>query len=586
MNLRYPDASPSVVTIAILASLATLAVPPSAHAGWNFGGVTVKSTTDSITLVAACNDGSYGTLVGWHEESSPGRGILRAQHLLPTGDLDPAWPTAGMIACTTATTRSDLTAIPDGLGGFYLWWLSEPPSPFNTPYLVLTRVTGSGAVASGWPLAGRSFGPVAQNELPCVISDGANGVYAAWTTFGFGDDPWRVMGVHLGPGNLSAAGWAGLRALSLGHEIPTTDHAPRLALAPDGGVFVSWSIESSDTTIVPHRRHLGRRTPAGVPSPGWTVGGVELGPVDYDEVVHREVGLMDIAPDGSGNLYVFIADPIGYDSVTELLYRYLENGQPAPGWPSGGVGYPYGNFIGEGPRSSRRVLPDAAGAIYLGAPSFTTHTPASFQWNRYSVSGEYLGGTVLAQEAYDICLRGGGGLFVTSTKRTTDYPGRYSYGASIYMGSDPSAPGYYSEQYSEYDYPNVTFFGDVAIAPSGDGGAVGFFSRVRDEQGLFARRLGPNGEITGVEEPGPTVSFSARWVVGQGIAARIHSASGGGRVDVFDVQGRRVSSVTIAPDAAGREIELPGSGTLSSGVYLVRLESVRGRSAAKVLITR
>ena len=67
---------------------------PDASATWGTDPVTVTSTTATIPLVKACSDGAHGTFVAWQEAD-----VLRAHHVLPTGDLDPAWPVGGAVAC-------------------------------------------------------------------------------------------------------------------------------------------------------------------------------------------------------------------------------------------------------------------------------------------------------------------------------------------------------------------------------------------------------------------------------------------------------------------------------------------------------
>ena len=135
------------------AILLALAAAAPVHAGWNPNGVTVTPTTASIPRVTACSDGAGGTFVAWQEEASPGSGVLRAQHLLATGDLDPAWPADGSIACSVVAARPDMGALPDRLGGLYLWW--EEGSQ-----LFVTRLDATGVTAAGWPARGRGLGSV------------------------------------------------------------------------------------------------------------------------------------------------------------------------------------------------------------------------------------------------------------------------------------------------------------------------------------------------------------------------------------------------------------------------------------------
>ena len=102
-------------------ALSSVAVA-TARAGWNPVRDTIKATSANIPLVGACADDADGSFVTWQEESSPGAGILRAQHVLATGDPDPAWPAVGAVACTVVVARASLGCVPDHQGGLYTWW--------------------------------------------------------------------------------------------------------------------------------------------------------------------------------------------------------------------------------------------------------------------------------------------------------------------------------------------------------------------------------------------------------------------------------------------------------------------------------
>jgi len=100
MRRSAPVCVPSMLLAAFVLALT---FPCAALANWSSEPVTVTPTTASIPLVEACTDGAYGSFVVWQEETAPGVGVLRAQHLLATGDLDPAWPAEGASASRQAS---------------------------------------------------------------------------------------------------------------------------------------------------------------------------------------------------------------------------------------------------------------------------------------------------------------------------------------------------------------------------------------------------------------------------------------------------------------------------------------------------
>jgi hypothetical protein len=128
--------------LAVSALVLMLAVTPS-QAAWGPDGVTIKATSTPIPLVTACSDGGSGTFVAWQEEI-PGYSscLLYVQHVLASGDLDPAWHADGAFACTTSA-HSTVGVLPDRLGGVYVWG-----------GLRLTRLDNEGDVAN-WMAAVR-----------------------------------------------------------------------------------------------------------------------------------------------------------------------------------------------------------------------------------------------------------------------------------------------------------------------------------------------------------------------------------------------------------------------------------------------
>jgi hypothetical protein len=103
-----------MVSIAVVA----LAGPRLAWASWTTDPVVVRSMTAQIPSIVSCSDGSGGCFVAWIET---GVG-LRAQHVLASGDIDPAWPSTGAVISSATSHLRVVGAVPDRDGGFYLLW--------------------------------------------------------------------------------------------------------------------------------------------------------------------------------------------------------------------------------------------------------------------------------------------------------------------------------------------------------------------------------------------------------------------------------------------------------------------------------
>jgi hypothetical protein len=140
--------------------------------------------------------------------------------------------------------------------------------------------------------------------------------------------------------------------------------------------------------------------------------------------------------------------------------------------------------------------------------------------------------------------------------------------------------------YEPHNESVIQWFGDVGLASCGANGAVLFWSQTRERFGLFARRFGLAGQVTGVE-PDAAASKGLRlaFVPGRGVVARADFAGGAGSLRLYDIAGRLVASRSI--EGAGRvEVTVPSTAGISSGLYFACFTSAAGSTSAKVVVAR
>ncbi|MGH7730287.1 MAG: hypothetical protein ACRENJ_03455 [Candidatus Eiseniibacteriota bacterium] len=566
-----------------------MGVAHGAHAGWSPDGVTVRETSVRIPVVAACSDGATGTFVAWQESGSDPNGPLRAQHLLSTGDLDPAWPADGALASGVLAARGFLDLVPDRLGGVYACWMEGPA-------LFVTRIDPTGQVAAGWPASGKSLGPASSlfGRLK-VIEDGSHGSFVGWVVGS------QVVVQRLGTDGLSAGGWTnGPEVVAPSGPVQAIHFWPDLALGPDGSVFVSWATWSTDTTVVESGMYLRRLTGAGDNSSGWPAGGIYLGSfrlevgLDAGESLASLSPLLGISGDDRGGLFCVLGMIWGADGLAALdirLRRLLADGQPAPGWPAMGReamgGEWYGWFWGAGPDGGLGVHPDGLDGALVEHGQVVLHSPPVTRLYRCTDAGQWSWQLAGLSDGHQVVAKGDGGAFMAEFH----FKGRFGINTpNAFIAVDQSCqpPGWspWIERHTEY---GLDWFGDIALAPAGDGGVVFFWSQHRERFGLFARKFSTAGQVTAVEPvraPGSSPLEHLRFVDGAGIVARIELEGGPARLELFDVGGRRISSLTLGEAGAVVDVTLPGTESLAAGLYFVRLAWEASAAFGRVPVIR
>jgi len=595
---------PRQVRLALAAATALLGISvlsPAAFAGWSVDPTQVHATTNDCPQVAAANDGAYGAIVLWQETTADPNGPLYARHVLPDGTLDSAWPSPATV-CATLAARSALGAVADGLGGAYVWWMSGTN-------VFLSRVAPNGSIAAGWPAGGRMLGSVVRAEIrPDAFSDGAHGVYIEWLQpdlfSGSGMMLPTIRAAHLGPANTAAGGWpaGGLRTLGTTLDAYEWVNSAAIGLSPDGGLWLAWAttiVDAEAQSFLPGDVRLTRLTAAGVASPGWDGHGVSIapfnGPLLYDSAwwgLSPKMSLVGVAADGGDGAYVMRGEPTedGFYGiiVDPRLSHLLAGGVADPVWPAGGIqvspgALPISADVGAG--GSYRAAPDGSGGVFASRPWEAADSPGGIDFRRYSAAAVALaGGAGGGFEGFEFTLDGAGGMYAASYHSTGPYSA-WDQLAYIHVDQAPSGAGY-----AEYhDTPVTYWYGDIALAPSGDGGAFFFWSQHRDRFGVYGVRLNGAGQVTAVT-PAPAAAprgLALRFARGAGVQARASfAAAGPARWQLLDVAGRVLAESDVAVVAGENSWTMSGTAALPSGLYFGRV--VRGAevSRAKVAIVR
>lgn len=588
--------SRAVRVLAILAIAIVLSLASRAHAGWSADPVQVLASSAHIPQVSAADDGRSGAIVVWQEDNASG-GSLRALHLLATGDLDPAWPSAVLVS-SGDVKRDALGSIPDGSGGVYVWWLEGVS-------IYLTHLSSSGAVSPGWPSRGRMAGTLIESShRPTVRSDGSGGVYVAWLSQIFTVPlSTSVRILRLGPDNTARSGWpTNGRGISNGTAGPSFIHSFDIAPSSEGGLWVVFasSVVADTGGYEPGDVRVRKLGASGLAASGWPLLGVPVGPFNGHRLFVGGQGwqpapamrLAAVAGERLGGVFVLYSD-VQWDESYSWLYltapvlSHLDSsgqGPPRSSSERGALGPAAFSAPDQGglAAASLRLLEDVRGGVWLGSPLFHSHGDA------YSVS--YVPGPASAPSmasinvlsSLEILPAMGGGLAIANCVPSGPYG---PYQPSAFIGASLTASA--SSYLDVHPEPVLSWFGDVGLAATEDGGAILVWSQERERFGLFAVRLNPAGQVTDVPPAAAgRADLRARFARGRGVVARF-TIPGALEADLalLDVQGR-VGSTLRGAGGSTPEAVFPGTATLAPGVYFVRASGGGVSLTRRVVVLR
>lgn len=577
--------------VSLVLAFTCLIVPALAHAGWSADPVQVHASSAHIPQVSAADDGHSGAIVVWQEDSATG-GALRALHLLATGDVDPLW-SAPVNLSTGDVKRDAVGAVPDAAGGAYVWWL-EGTSIF------LTHVSASGVISTGWSARGRMVGTLIESShRPTVLPDGGGGVYIAWLSQVFTvpvSTTVRVM--RLGPDNTGREGWPlNGRSIGNGMSVPSFIHSFDVATVADGGLWVAFasSIVADTGGLEPGDVRVRRLSVAGLPSPEWPSAGVVVAPFRGDLLANSEywgptpaMRLAAVAGDQDGGSFVLFGELLGsgWNLNSEYRLQRLDpQGAVAPGWPPAGirprVNYALPANTGAFAETSLRLYQDRRGGVTAGVPAFYDHM-TTFMFGRVLESGALAGEDLVVNiSRIEVADLPPGGVAAAACIPVDPY-GPYSPSAFVGVaqsGGSPSFVEYHNE-------PVLNWYGDVGLAATQDGGAIFVWSQERERFGVFAIRLGPAGQVTGVPPVAMGPSLRAHFARGRGVLAQVTLPGAlDAELALLDVQGRVESTVRAASNST-LETTFPGTAALSPGVYFVRASGAGQQLTRRVVVLR
>lgn len=263
---------------------------------WPAGGALITSASGSYVAPLVTSDGGGGAIVSWTDLGS-NAGDIWAQHIGSDGLPVSPWPATGISVCALSGLQNVTDVMADGSGGAWLVWGDERNIGTSGRDLYVQRLTGSGALVSGWPADGVAVCDVAGTQgQGHFAADGAGGAFVVWLDRRTAPDGDLYI-QHIDANGSPVSPWpTGGQALSVasGSELLTPD-----VIVSDGvgGAIVAWS-DARDTVTTARDVYAERIDADGSVHSGWTANGVPLCTATGDQID------VQCVPDGNGGAIV------------------------------------------------------------------------------------------------------------------------------------------------------------------------------------------------------------------------------------------------------------------------------------------
>ena len=541
-------------------------LPLSAQALWQVDGVALSTAVNSQDNPKIVSDGAGGAIVTWTDLRNDTYDIY-AQRVSATGA--PLWTPDGVALCIAEGVQQSPTIISDGAGGAIVTWFDARSGP---NHIYAQRVNASGIPQ--WATDGVALCTAANGQFyPTIVSDGAGGAIVTWEDYRIGAPNIYAQRVSDSGSTQWTADGVGL-CTAANYQI-----TPTIVSDDAGGAIVTWQDYRSSISYDIYAQWVNA---LGVPQ--WTVNGVTLCNAA------NEQGYPTIVSDGAAGAIVTWEDA----RTNRDIYAQRVDASGTTQWTVNGVALCVAADVQQSPTI---VSDDAGGAIVTWHDARNSLYPDIYA-QRVNALGapQWLGDgvalcTVENSQLYPtIVSDGAGGAIVTwhdGRSGTLDIYAQHvnASGGPQWLGDGVALCTAVSNQFKP------------TIASDGAAGAIVTWHDARNSlyPDIYAQHVNASGEVpTGVSGPtrGPSLIVSDVYpspftgTASMGIELTSPSAV---RIEVFDVAGRRVRTMTLS-DAVSHRVEFNGrddaNRLLTSGVYFCRVKASGETITRKMVIAR
>ena len=463
------------------------------------------------------SDGGGGAIITWMDYRTNLDYEVFAQHVRANGTVDPAWPVNGCAVCTASDNQTYPMIVADGVGGAIVTWMDSRFGYYESD-IYAQHVRANGTVDPAWPYNGRALCAAAgMQSSPTIVADGAGGAIATWQDRRDGID--RTYAQRIQASGTLATGWpADGRLLCTS---ATTQYYPMIVGDGSGGAIVTWMDYRDSDMGYQWDIYAQHVLASSLVDPGWPDIGRAVCAVERDQKVPM------IAADGAGGAIVTWQD--GRNNNPDIYAQHvLASGAIDPAWPDSARAL----CIADGTQMNPTIVADGAGGAIV---TWQDHRDGS----TYDVYSQ----RVLANGAVNLAWPPDGRV-VCSAASNQEYP---------------------------------TIITDLA------GGAIVTWTDLRSTGGrdIYAQRVKSNGQLGGGTvsvpresypalvlepirpNPAPRGALSVHFTLGNSAAASL---------EILDVSGRQLFVSDVSWLRAGPHVRTLGEGAhIAPGVYFVCL---------------
>jgi hypothetical protein len=366
--VTWVDAASGVVDLFAQHVLASGELDPA----WPSGGralltdpSTLPGPSGSQVFPVIVSDGAGGAIVAWQDGRSLAGTDVFAQHVLANGQIDGRWPANGTALCTFTGNQTSLAIASDGAGGALVTWM-DGRSPATGIDIFAQHVLVSGEVDPDWKTDGAAVCTAPGRQArPQIDADGAGGAIVTW------EDPRSsVTSFDIYAQHMLSSGLADLAWPTDGQALCTAPGGQLLpTIVSDGahGAIVSWT-DNRDPTPHIFAHHI---LASGALDRAWPVNGLVL----VTAPIEQQLSIL--VSDGAGGAIVSWQDQ--RSGVHNMYAQHVRvTGVVDAGWPINGIA------LSSRPteQNGAVIVPDGAGGAVVtwqdgGTDIFAQHVLAS-----------------------------------------------------------------------------------------------------------------------------------------------------------------------------------------------------------------